>query len=80
MGDTLRRGMEDAGYGGRFGMGGASVMQKYMNYNPSGQVQTQVRKKPNSIKLKRSQSLIRIHECIFFDPLKYVKQAMQLYD
>ena len=45
MGDTLRRGMEDAGYGGRFGMGGASVMQKYMNYNPSGQVQTQVRKK-----------------------------------
>ena len=51
MGDTLRRGMEDAGYGGRFGMGGASVMQKYMNYNPSGQVQTQVRKKKtNSIK------------------------------
>ena len=40
MGDTLRRGMEDAG--GRFGMGGASIMQKYMNYNPSGQVQTQV--------------------------------------
>ena len=43
MGDTLRRGMEDAGYGGRFGLGGASVMQKYMNYNPSGQLQTQVR-------------------------------------
>ena len=79
MGDTLRRGMEDAGYGGRFGMGGASVMQKYMNYNPSGQVQTQVRKKKQT-QLKRSQSLIRIHECIFFDPLRYVKQAMQLYD
>lgn len=57
MGDTLRRGMEDAGYGGRFGMGGTSVMQKYMNYNPSGQVQTQVRNKPNSIKLWRSQSV-----------------------
>ena len=44
MGDTLKRGMEDAGYGGRFGMGGASMMQKYMNYNPSGQLITQVRK------------------------------------
>ena len=43
MGDTLKRGMEATGYGGRFGIGGASVMQKYMNYNPSGQVQTQVR-------------------------------------
>ena len=42
MGDTLRRGMGGTGYGDRFGMGGASIMQKYMNYNPSGQVQTQV--------------------------------------
>ena len=44
MGDTLKRGMEDAGYGGRFGMRVASMMQKYMNYNPSGQLVTQVRK------------------------------------
>ena len=42
MGDTLRRGMEGAGYGDRFGMGGASIMQKYMNYNPSSQTQVKI--------------------------------------